>query len=354
MGFLQMPPEHKLFCLIFQISMSLYVSTAYGQTQSSQGDCSVQVIGSNNVINSLGCNPLAPIQVNYMRLFNSVTIPLIMTIYDSTPNLGKFDSKQYFGMKSFYRRKSVDFNKELYNEAKKILPFQDAKPIMNLELWRDVSGNEAVAAWLHSIAMQSKYRNAVCFFGGWPVDEGSGADADEVIEALLGRRGISDKNSCEDEELEDKIGFTFAILRNTSKYKLNNVQIEIKNTYISEKIRRLERRDMFNLQWANEYLMNAKSGKFLESFKDASEIELLANKTRTEVLKISEMAPNEAAILLLNVYYPDSNLLPAKYLSGIYKLDGISANGFPRYEIRHPSMMDAARLVIKGFGWAHQ
>ena len=81
---------------------------------------------------------------------------------------------------------------------------------------------------------QLSKRNALCVFNTWPIDQGSGGDADDIIRSTFGSRGLKSKQKCQ-QDVKSDLGFTFVIIENASDNTYYDLEIQYKDSYSATK-----------------------------------------------------------------------------------------------------------------------
>lgn len=283
--------------------------------------------------------------LNYMRLFGAVEVPLYMTLMSNTPGateVEKTPDENYFIVKygtdsrETVHRDLIDFWKENWNYAG-CIPFQT-------ELWKSLVGNKRAGINLYWNSIGAEAADLLSFASDTNVDEDASVPDDFARQLNIPYEEISKKYFGGRES--DCVGFLFLLIENSSSTHLSDIVVSYR-----------------------QYSNDVKIHEFIKSEAIKDKIE----RDRSVVLEgaltpdtmcssthqkryVSSLALGNSLVWLLSAYLKDADGLPFIYLTEVSvptKIEYIHNGRKYKKAIREPYGKKAMRLDIPN-GWFGQ
>lgn len=269
---------------------------------------------------------------------------------------GRPTKREFEGYRTFItsRGRTEWIADDLYNFWRDQLPYKGAVPLLT-PMWKDLSGKSEVG---HSIAWRSAVtRNErICFYRSSAIDE-SGSN----YEFLDKHFHLNSEKYCKNREAYDqRIGFTFLVIENTSDSTLTDARITFRQSYLPNRAR-ADFHNSFSEKFVIREILRLPArgdpvALLTSKFGRAQDQEFSLARSAPDFLLISKIMPRQKLIAITDVFVANENNLPASYIYGAYVFEDLqfSVEGAAKStKIRPPSLEKAARIQVP-YGWFAQ
>lgn len=353
------------------------------------GSCNFIAVKANIVLGPdfrfpPACADPAWVTEEYTRLFGAAGVPALLALQEVNGNYqrnGDYYWVRSYRFQNFFEGGSLPLNKDTVQFWQSEWPHRNARALTNLPLWQSYAGNIMYAVIPETFLHSHNAYELACYLAREPLlGQGSGYGEAvretgfyqrnaNLLPSFKGSRCYLDGNS------RYAVGFTLLTLKNASDQPINELELHYKFLEQPNLVDRLNA--MFQLKGFGQTfdsldisatdLQRILSGMGTEKnnlgllqreFKPSDYVEFQAGKQQSSVMKLSDLAPGEKVIALLNVYLTnrENNYLPIYYVDGIVVPDKIvyrSGSKTVSRAIRDPFRTQALRKGLS-WGWASQ
>lgn len=354
------------------------------------GSCNFIAVKANIVLSPgfqfpPACADPAWITEEYTRLFGAGGVPALLALQEANGNYRHSD--QYYWVRSyrfrdFFSGDELPLAKETVQFWQSEWPHRDARALTNLPLWKYYAGNIIYAAIPETFLHSHNAYELACYLASQPL-LGQGSEYGETVRqtAFYQRnadliRRYSGRSECYHEDISKfAVGFTLLTLKNASDRPINEFELHYKfldQPNLVDRLNAMFKLDGFgrtfdSLSFSPGALqrillgMGADKnnlGLLRSQFKPSDYVEFEAGRQQSSVMKLSDLAPGEKVIALLNVYLTNgkNNYLPIYYVDGIIVPEKIvyrTGSKTVSRAIRDPFRTQALRKGLS-WGWASQ
>ena len=293
--------------------------------------------------------------VQYARLFGALEIPKLMALIPNPSVRNDFEAPEY---RTFGSGPSWDVVRTKLLKFAEQLPFKDARPVLT-PMWTDIAGNLDAAHGIFLRASSGNQKERACFYSE-PTISGFFM-AGELLGSLWPGWKACKKIQ---QTFDGQIGFTFLLIENDSSETMDDVVLYFRENYTKNGIVRGEfKLGKDDKAPARAYMKDVRSvpdtdplQNLVSKYSTAKSVKSTVRALPPNEMKFAKLKPGEKLIIILNVYFANSQNLPAGYLYGIYEFDRAefrTSRGFVQMAIRPPYLEKAARVAVP-YGWFNQ
>jgi hypothetical protein len=384
--------QRVLGCLVLSaLAVAAMTMPIRGQI-SVAGSCNFVAVQANIVLSPdfkfpSACADPAWVTEEYTRLFGAAGVPALLALQEVNGNYRRDGHNNWvrsyrFRDFTYESDGALPLAKETIDFWNSEWPHRSARALTNLPLWGYYAGNVMYAAIPETFLRGHNAYELACYLSSIPLQGLGSGYGENVQETEFYKRNasavqnLSGRFGCyRDQNSRYQVGFTLLTLKNASDRAINELELHYKFLEQPNLVDRLETmfkldgfgRTFASLDFSPNDLQRILRGLgaeknnlgFLQSqFLPNDYVEFQAGKQKSNVMKLSDLAPGEKVIALLNVYFTNrkNNFLPIYYVDGVVVPDQIVYRTGSRTvsrAIRDPFRTQALRKGLS-WGWSSQ